>query len=263
DIGTGKDLKDYEINGIQIPVHLTDIVDAGYRYNVYEYQRDFLKVYNKILSEGKIPVLCGGTGMYIEAVLKGYRLIQVPVNESLRAELACKSLDELTAVLSSYKKLHNTTDVDTKKRAIRAIEIEAYYREHTASQQEYPDIYSLIIGIRFEREVQRQRITLRLRERLACGMIEEAEQLLSSGLTPEQLIYYGLEYKYLTLYLTGKLSQDEMFNSLETSIHRFAKRQMTWFRRMERKGFEIHWLDGCLPMGSKIEKILSLMQNSY
>ena len=258
DLGTGKDLDDYIVNGKQIPYHLIDIVDAGYKYNVFEFQRDFLKAYDDICSRNVIPVLCGGTGMYIESVLKGYRLLPVPENPALRESLADKTLQELTEILGSYKELHNTTDVDTVKRAIRAIEIEEYYKQQNVEARSFPVLNSLIIGVDIDRELRREKISNRLRQRLDNGMIKEIEDILDSGVSADDLIYYGLEYKYLTLYVTGKLSYEEMFHSLEFAIHQFAKRQMTWFRGMERRGFTIHWIDATMPMTDKVERIKRL-----
>lgn len=259
DLGTGKDLADYIVDGRQIPYHLIDIVEPGYKYNVFEYQRDFLDAYRTVKEKGKLPVLCGGTGMYLESVLKGYRLFPVPENPELRASLAGKSLEELTALLATYKKLHNSTDVDTAKRAIRAIEIEEYYKRQSPEYREFPQIDSLIIGVDIDRELRREKISSRLRQRLDEGMVEEVKNLLDSGISPDDLIYYGLEYKYLTLYVIGDLSYEEMFCRLETSIHQFAKRQMTWFRGMERRGFTIHWLDARLPIEEKVGKIMDLL----
>jgi len=259
DLGTGKDLADYVVNGHQVPYHLIDIVDPGYKYNVFEYQRDFLAAYNKVKQKGKLPVLCGGTGMYLESVLKGYRLLPVPENPQLRTSLADKSLEELTQMLSTYKKLHNSTDVDTVKRAIRAIEIEEYYKQQPPEYREFPVLNSLIIGVDIDRELRRQKITRRLKQRLDEGMVDEVKALLEGGIASEDLIYYGLEYKYLTLYATGVLSFDDMFRQLETAIHQFAKRQMTWFRGMERRGFTIHWLDARMSMEEKVEKIMNLL----
>ncbi|MBN2805058.1 MAG: tRNA (adenosine(37)-N6)-dimethylallyltransferase MiaA [Prolixibacteraceae bacterium] len=255
DIGTGKDLAEYTTDGQIIPHHLIDIVDAGYEYNVFEYQRDFVNAFESIRNRGRLPVVCGGTGMYIEAVLKGYQLINVPVNESLRLSLSGKSLAELETILKTYKTLHNVSDVDTVKRAIRAIEIQEYYTKNPPINHHFPSINSLIVGIEFDRESRRRRITERLKTRLNEGMIAETARLLEQGLQPEQLIYYGLEYKYLTQFVTGKLSYDEMFRQLETAIHQFGKRQMTWFRRMEKQGLVIHWLDGTLPMDEKLQHI--------
>lgn len=259
DLGTGKDLEDYTVNGRQIPYHLIDIVEPGYKYNVFEYQRDFLNAYSQVRLKEKLPILCGGTGMYIESVLKGYRLLPVPENPGLRDSLADKSLEELTRLLSTYKKLHNSTDVDTVKRAIRAIEIEEYYKQQSPEYREFPQINSLIVGVDIERELRREKISRRLKQRLDEGMVNEVKALLDSGIPSEDLIYYGLEYKYLTLYVLGELSFDEMFHQLEIAIHQFAKRQMTWFRGMERRGFTIHWLDACLPMEDKVEKIINLL----
>ncbi|EIY51802.1 tRNA (adenosine(37)-N6)-dimethylallyltransferase MiaA [Bacteroides nordii] len=252
DLGTGKDLADYTINGREIPYHLIDIVEPGYKYNVFEYQRDFLKAYETIKQKGCLPVLCGGTGMYLESVLKGYRLMPVPENPELRTRLADKSLETLTGILQQYKTLHNSTDVDTVKRAIRAIEIEEYYATHPIAEREFPQLNSLIIGVDIDRELRREKISRRLRQRLNEGMVDEVKQLLAQGIKAEDLIYYGLEYKYLTLYAIGKLTYEEMFAQLETAIHQFAKRQMTWFRGMERRGFTIHWVDATLPTEEKI-----------
>ena len=226
--------------------------DPGYKYNVFEYQRDFLKAYEDIRSRGLCPILCGGTGMYLESVLKGYKLLPVPENPALRARLAGKTLEELTDILRTYKELHNTTDVDTAKRAIRAIEIEEYYTHTPVDEQTFPRLKSLIIGIDIDRELRRHKISRRLRQRLDEGMLDEVRRLLQRGIPPEDLIYYGLEYKYLTLHLIGQLNYDEMVRQLEIAIHQFAKRQMTWFRGMERRGFTIHWLDAQLPTEEKI-----------
>ena len=264
DIGTGKDLADYTINGKHIPYHLIDIVKPGYKYNVFEYQRDFLSAYNDIHQRGKLPILCGGTGLYIESVLKGYRLLPVPENPELRTRLSGMTLEELTALLRTYKTLHNTTDVDTPKRAIRAIEIEKYYRTAPVSERSFPRLESLIVGVSIDRDLRREKITRRLRQRLDEGMVDEVRQLLDKGLTPDDLIYYGLEYKYITLHVIGQLSFDDMFTRLETAIHQFAKRQMTWFRGMERRGFVIHWVDASLPMEEKIAFIRrKLQENDY
>ena len=259
DLGTGKDLVDYVVDGKRVPYHLIDIVEPGYKYNVFEYQRDFLKAYEDIVSRGKLPILCGGTGMYVESVLKGYRLLPVPENPQLRASLEGKSLEELTRILEGYKKLHNSTDVDTAKRAIRAIEIEEYYKQQPPEYREFPSLNSLIVGVDIERELRREKITRRLKQRLEEGMVEEVRGLLAEGIDPESLIYYGLEYKFLTQYAIGELSYEEMFRQLETAIHQFAKRQMTWFRGMERRGFTIHWLDATLPMEEKTERIINLI----
>ena len=255
DIGTGKDLEEYVVEGQQVSCHLVDIVEAGYKYNVFEYQADFLRVWEDCRRRGVVPVLCGGSGLYVEAVLKGYKLLAVPVNEELRASLEGMPLPELAARLATYKKLHNTTEIDTPKRAIRAIEIEEYYRTHPYEEKDFPQLHPLMVGAEASREVRRERITRRLHERLEQGMVEEVRQLLDSGVAPEDLIYYGLEYKYLTLYLTGKLSYDAMVEQLNVAIHQFAKRQMTWFRKMEREGFEIRWLDAGLPLEERVERV--------
>ena len=260
DLGTGKDLADYVVDGKRIPYHLIDIVEPGYKYNVFEFQRDFLQAYDEIRQRGVFPILCGGTGMYIESVLKGYKLLPVPENPELRASLADKSLDELTTILAGYKKLHNSTDVDTVKRAIRAIEIEEYYRQQPVSAREFPAINSLVIGVDIDRDLRRTKITSRLKQRLDEGMVDEVRALLDAGIPAEDLIYYGLEYKYLTLYAVGQLTYDEMFHQLEIAIHQFAKRQMTWFRGMERRGFNIHWIDASLPMEQKVEEIVGLIK---
>ena len=262
DLGTGKDLVDYTVNGLEVPYHLIDIVEPGYKYNVFEYQRDFLKAYEEITAKGKLPVLCGGTGMYVESVLKGYRLLPVPENPELRASLEGKSLEELTHILEGYKKLHNSTDVDTAKRAIRAIEIEEYYKQQPPEYREFPSLHSLIVGVNIDRELRREKITRRLKQRLEEGMVEEVRGLLAEGIHPDNLIYYGLEYKFLTQYVIGELTYEEMFLQLETAIHQFAKRQMTWFRGMERRGFTIHWLDATLPMEEKLEQIINLINTN-
>ena len=257
ELGTGKDYEDYFVDGVEVPSHLVDIEDAGAHYNVYRFQTDFIRVFQEIQSRGKFPVLCGGSGLYLEAVLRNYRLIEVPPNKELRKELEGKSLEELTEILKNLKpELHNETDVETDRRAIRAIEIEYYYRNHPQEDSEMPEINSLNVGIDFDREMRRQRITTRLKQRLDEGMLDEVQKLLDSGLTPEQLIYYGLEYKFLTLHLIGELSFDEMFSKLEIAIHQFAKRQMTWFRGMEKRGTKIHWINGHLPMTETVSEIL-------
>ena len=259
DLGTGKDLEDYVVKGKQIPYHLIDICDAGFKYNLFMYQQDFLNVYQDMVGRNLLPILCGGTGLYIESVLKGYRMIPVPENPELRASLEGKPLDELARILSGYKTLHNTTDVDTPKRAIRAIEIGEYYRTHPVQEREFPEIHPLIIGVNIDRELRREKITNRLKQRLDQGMLDEIRRLLDAGVHPDDLIYYGLEYKYLTLYVIGKLSYEEMFSQLEIAIHQFAKRQMTWFRGMERRGFLIHWIEATLPMEEKVARIKELL----
>ena len=259
-LGTGKDLADYTVNGKQIPYHLIDIAEPGYKYNVFEYQRDFLKAYETVRLKGKLPIMCGGTGMYLESVLKGYRLLPVPENPELRARLNGKSLDELTEILKQYKTLHNTTDVDTAKRAIRAIEIEEYYAHTPVDERAFPQLNSLIVGIDIDRELRREKITRRLQQRLEEGMVEEVRDLIKKGIKPEDLIYYGLEYKYLTLYVIGELTYEQMFHDLEIAIHQFAKRQMTWFRGMERRGFTIHWMNAQWSMEEKIAFVTQLIE---
>ena len=259
DIGTGKDFDDYTVDGQQVPFHLIDIADPGYEYNVYEFSRDFRTLFHEITFHNKMPVLCGGTGLYLESVLRGYQLINVPVSDELRFEMQKKTNDELKEWLSSFRDLHNTTDTVSRKRLIRAIEIESYYRDHEDEVISYPELHPVIFGIRFDREERRERITKRLEERLKKGMTGEVESLLASGIPPEKLEFYGLEYKYLTWYVTGKISYDEMFSSLNSAIHRFAKRQMTWFRKMEREGFNIHWLEGSMPMEEKIKVSMDVL----
>ena len=261
DIGTGKDLGDYVIDGVRVPYHLIDICEPGTKYNLFQYQQDFFDVYQDICARGVTPILCGGTGLYIEAVLKGYQLSPVPQNQELRQRLEGKSLDELTELLRTLKEqngsvMHNTTDVDSCQRAIRAIEIEEYNLHTPTPKRELPPIDSLIIGVNIDRELRREKITRRLKARLEEGMVDEVRSLLNEDIPAEDLIYYGLEYKYLTEYIIGRLSYDEMFRQLEIAIHQFAKRQMTWFRGMERRGFTIHWIDATLPLDEKVALIM-------
>ena len=259
DIGTGKDLADYG----DVPYHLIDICEPGTKYNLFQYQQDFFDAYNNIIGRGRVPILCGGTGLYIEAVLKGYQLSPVPQNPELRARLEGKSLEELTQMLTQLKtktgsNMHNKTDVDSCQRAIRAIEIETYNLQNPTPRRELPPVESLIIGVNIDRELRREKITRRLKARLEEGMIDEVKGLLAEGIAPDDLIYYGLEYKYVTEYVTGRTTYDEMFRQLEIAIHQFAKRQMTWFRGMERRGFTIHWIDATLPMEEKVAQILEI-----
>nr|WP_234396074.1 tRNA (adenosine(37)-N6)-dimethylallyltransferase MiaA [Prevotella veroralis] len=263
DIGTGKDLADYMVDGHVVPYHLIDICEPGTKYNLFRYQQDFLDCYEDIRSRGALPILCGGTGLYIEAVLKGYSLSPVPQNPALRTELEGKNLEELTNILVDLKRrnhsvMHNKTDVDSCQRAIRAIEIETYNLTKPTEERLCPPIDSLIIGVDIDREERRRKITKRLKERLKAGMIDEVDGLLKRGIPADDLIYYGLEYKFVTEYIIGKLTYEEMFRQLEIAIHQFAKRQMTWFRGMERRGFTIHWIDAMQPMKDKVEKILRL-----
>lgn len=263
DIGTGKDLADYEVGGKHIPYHLIDIAEPGYKYNLFEYQRDFHTAYDDITSRGRTPVLCGGTGLYIEAVLNGYALSPVPQNQELRDSLSAKSLDELTAMLKALKEqtgsnMHNRSDVDTVQRAIRAIEIETYNLQHPTPEREMPGISSLVMGVDVDRETRRRRISDRLEARLHEGMIDEVKGLLAEGVSAESLMYYGLEYKFVTEYVTGKTTYNDMLSRLEIAIHQFAKRQMTWFRGMERRGIHINWIDASLPMDDKVELIMEL-----
>ncbi len=264
DIGTGKDLADYVVDGKRVPYHLIDIVEPGTKYNLFEYQRDFLEAYNDIRSRGKNVILCGGTGLYIESVLKGYRLIPVPENKELRHKLEGKSLLELTSILERLKaennsNMHNSTDVDTSKRAIRAIEIEMAYKEAHIEERTFPKIDNVIIGVGIDRDLRRMKITRRLDQRLQDGMVDEVKSLLDSGLPADDLIYYGLEYKFVTEYILGKSTFEEMHRSLEIAIHQFAKRQMTWFRGMERRGFTIHWIDAADSMEEKINEIKKVL----
>lgn len=259
DIGTGKDYDDYLVGGEEIPSHLIDIVDAGEEYNVFQYQKDFHKAFKDIHDRKKVPVLCGGTGLYIEAVLKGYNLINVPVNGTLRDELAEQPLESLIQRLKSYKNPHNTTDIIIRKRLIRAIEIEEYLRANPDDKDENPAIYPVIFGISIDRETRRERITARLKQRLDNGMVEEVRKLLDSGVSEERLEFYGLEYKFVSRYIAGKISYNEMFQSLNTAIHQFAKRQMTWFRKMEKEGSQIHWIGADLPLEEKLKQAKKIL----
>lgn len=265
DIGTGKDVADYTVDGRNVAYHLIDIAEPGTKYNLFQYLHDFLNAYNDITSRNATPILCGGTGLYIEAVLKGYKLAAVPENAELRAKLETKTLAELTEILTKLKQqngsqMHNTTDVDTTKRAIRAIEIETFNGDHPIEAAKLPPIDSVVIGLSIDREERRRRITERLKRRLDEGMVDEIRNLLASGIKAADLIYYGLEYKYVTEYAIGNISWEEMFGKLEIAIHQFAKRQMTWFRGMERRGTQIHWIDAELPMADKIKEIKELWQ---
>lgn len=262
-LGTGKDLEDYIVRDKdgkvlkEVPCHLIDIREAGYKYSIYEYQKDFHRVYRDMQQRGKLPVLCGGSGLYVESVLKGYEMHEVPENPELRKTLEGKSLAELTEILKNYKTLHNQTDTDTAKRAIREIEIRDYYKTHAEQLTGYPPVKSLVVGIDIDRELRREKISHRLQERLDAGMLDEIRELLKV-VPAEDLIYYGLEYKFLTLHCIGQLSYDEMFRQLEIAIHQFAKRQMTWFRGMERRGTEIHWIDATVPAEEKVEIVQQL-----
>ena len=260
DIGTGKDLDEYTIDGRTIPCHLIDIADPGYKYNVFEYQRDFIRVYNQLKVRNIFPVICGGSGMYLDSIISGYSMFEVPPDSGLRARLEKKSMEELTGILSTYKKLHNTTDTDTKKRIVRAIEIEHFNSFSKKKQTKFPDLKSLVIGVMTDRQTRRERISARLRQRLDAGMVEEVKKLLINGISKEALVYYGLEYKFITLYLTGEMEYDDMVKNLEIAIHRFAKRQMTWLRGMERKGILIHWINSELPMDEKVGRVMELLK---
>jgi len=258
-LGTGKDYEDYLIDGGRIPCHLIDIADPGYKYNVFEYQRDFIKVYAALKERNIFPVVCGGSGMYADSIISGYKMVEVPPDSGLRAELEKKSTEELKEILSTYKNLHNITDIDTKKRVIRAIEIEHFNRHRRSKSSSFPRLKPLITGILFDRDVRRRRISERLKQRLDAGMVDEVRKLIDMGISTETLIYYGLEYKYIALHLTGKLSYKTMVTELEIAIHQFAKRQMTWFRGMEKRGTIIHWLDGDLPLDEKVEIVMKLL----
>ncbi|MBN2664965.1 MAG: tRNA (adenosine(37)-N6)-dimethylallyltransferase MiaA [Bacteroidales bacterium] len=260
DIGTGKDYNDYVVDGIKVPYHLIDIRDPGYRYSLFEYYRDFTGIMADLRERNIFPVVCGGSGMYIDSVVSGYRLPEVPPDPFLRKSLEDKTMEELTSILSTYRKLHNVTDIDTRKRAVRAIEIEKYLADHGETVAGFPVTKPLVIGVLYSREARRERISARLKARLEEGMVEEVQKMLDRGIDPETLIYYGLEYKYITLFLTGKMEYDEMVSSLEIAIHQFAKRQMTWFRGMERRGVVIHWIDGELPIEDKVEFVIRLIE---
>jgi tRNA dimethylallyltransferase len=259
-LGTGKDYDDYHVNGKDIPCHLIDIADPGYKYSVFEYQRDFKKVYSDLKKRKIFPVVCGGSGMYADSIITGYKMFEVPPDSGLRIELEKKSMEELRDILATFKSLHNTTDIDTKKRVIRAIEIEHSSRNLGSHYSEFPKIKSLLTGILFDRDTRRKRISERLKQRFDSGMIDEVKNLIDRGINIDTLIYYGLEYKFITLYLTGKISYQEMIRDLEIAIHQFAKRQMTWFRGMEKKGIKINWIDGKIPLEEKVEKVMELLK---
>lgn len=261
DLGTGKDFKDYYINGRTIPFHLIDIADPGYKYNVFEYQHDFRKVYLDLQARNVFPIVCGGSGLYIDSVIRGYKMYEVPPDSGLRSSLEKKSMEELTGILKTYKKLHNVTDIDTKKRVIRAIEIEHFNRFRKEKQTQFPELKSLIVGVMVDRETRRRRVSARLKQRLESGMVDEVRKLLDEGISEESLIYYGLEYKFITFYLTGKIKYEEMIHDLEIAIHQFAKRQMTWFRGMESKGTKINWIDSELPLKEKVERVIELLMS--
>jgi tRNA dimethylallyltransferase len=255
-LGTGKDYDDYIVDGTRIPYHLIDIADPGYKYNVFEYQRDFNRVYTDLKRRKKFPIVCGGSGMYADSIITGYKMHEVPPDSGLRIKLEKKSMEELKEILSTFKNLHNTTDIDTKKRVIRAIEIEHYSRNVKKAGSKFPEIRALLVGIKYERDARRKRITARLLQRLDSGMVDEVKGLIDKGINTETLIYYGLEYKYITYYLTGKLSYQEMVKELEIAIHQFAKRQMTWFRGMERRGICIHWINGEMDIEEKVSLVI-------
>lgn len=271
DIGTGKDICDYTVSvpslsePVKVPYHLIDICAPGEKYNIFQYQQDFLRAYEDIENRGVLPILCGGSGLYVESVIRGYHLSPVPKNEALRAEMATKTMPELTAILMELKEknnsdMHNKTDVDSPQRAIRAIEIEAYNLEHKTEDRFFPPLDTLIIGVDIPRDERRAKISSRLKARVDEGMVDEIKRIIASGVDSEDLIYYGLEYKYVTEYVIGRRSYDEMLRELEIAIHQFAKRQMTWFRGMERRGCKIHWIDALLPMDEKVRQIRVLME---
>jgi tRNA dimethylallyltransferase len=258
-LGTGKDYDDYLVDGARIPCHLIDIADPGYKYNVFEYQRDFNKVYSNLKKRKIFPIVCGGSGMYADSIITGYKMFEVPPDSGLRFELEKKSLEELKEILLTFKNLHNTTDTDSKKRVIRAIEIAHSTRNIGVYYSKFPKVRALLVGIMFDRDARRKRISERLKQRLENGMVDEVKKLIDKGINTETLIYYGLEYKFITLYLKGKTSYQEMARDLEIAIHQFAKRQMTWFRGMERRGIKIHWIDGNLPMEGKVQEVMELL----
>jgi tRNA dimethylallyltransferase len=258
DIGTGKDLSEYVVDGKPIPYHLIDIVDPGTEYNLFNFQRDCYKAFDEIIARGNTPILCGGTGLYLESVIRAYPLVEVPVNEELRQQLEQLSLDQLSEMLAKFKKLHNHTDTENRERVSRALEIETFYRDYPQKVENSRKVIEpmTVFGVLFDREVIRQRITQRLDERLGNGLIEEVQRLIDGGITHERLQKYGLEYKYVSLYLQNKLSDQKLFEELNIAIHQFAKRQTTWFRRMEKNDIPIIWIDGSLSMDEKIQKIV-------
>ena len=259
-MGTGKDIEEYSFNGISIPYHLIDIVDPGYEYNVYEFYRDFHNAYDDIVSREKMPIMCGGSGLYLDAVISEYKFNKVPINEFLRKNLEEFSDEELTKKLESFGPLHNVSDTSDRHRLIRAIEIAEFERKNTHIEEKRKPINSINFGIRFDRDTIRRRITNRLNDRLENGMIEEVRNLLENGLTPDQLMFYGLEYKYLTMHIIGQMEYDEMYSRLNTAIHQYAKKQMTWYRKMERKGVKIHWIDGTINLDNKITVIMGMLR---
>lgn len=262
DIGSGKDLADYHIHNTDIPYHLIDIHDAGYEYNVYQFQNDFIRAFGDIVSRGRQPILCGGTGMYIEAVVKGYQLADAPIDPDFRQRMEAYTDEELTARLASYIKLHNHTDTESRNRLLRALEIQEYHLQHPDAYPHMPDMEHIIVGVRYPREQVIERIGIRLRERLQNGMIDEVQSLLDQGVPEERLLRYGLEYRHVTRYLRGECTYDEMYEHLYTDIRRFSKRQMTWFRRMERQGITIHWIDGPQPLDTKVAQVLQLFHSA-
>jgi tRNA dimethylallyltransferase len=261
-LGTGKDYDDYLIDGVRLPCHLIDIADPGYKYNVFEYQKDFIKVYGSLKERKVFPVVCGGSGMYADSIISGYKMVEVPPDSGLRSNLDKKPIEELIEILATYKKLHNSTDIDTKKRIIRAIEIEHFNQNKAKPLSKFPRIRSLVTAILSDRDLRRISISNRLKQRLDAGMVDEVKHLIEQGVKPDVLIYYGLEYKFITLFLTGKISYDDMVRDLEIAIHQFAKRQMTWFRGMERRGVKINWIDGKLSQEEKINRVLQLLNKS-
>ncbi len=260
DIGTGKDYADYMVEDVRIPVHLVDLIEAGYEYNVYLFKHDFLRAYTDISDRNLIPILCGGTGLYIESVLRNYKMIDVPVNDPLRADLELKSFEELKGILRLYGPLHNVTDTGNRKRIIRAIEIGMFQATQPEEDEKERELNPIILGIRFERTMRRKRITDRLKERLENGMVEEVERLMAEGVSAEKMEYYGLEYKWVSKYILKELTYEDMFNKLNTAIHQFAKRQMTYFRGMERRGLNIHWIEGQLPMEDKVALAIKIIK---
>ena len=259
DLGTGKDLSDFHLKDYDVPYHLIDIVDPGYEFNVFEFQQHVVRALEKVEHNGRLPILCGGSGLYLDAVLRGYQLQRVPENKVLREFLETLSMESLTRKLKSYGPVHNTTDINDRRRLIKAIEIAEHHINHPKPDFIMPRVSSINFGLHFERQQLRDRITQRLKQRLEEGMVDEVRNLLSSGLLPEQLKFYGLEYRLITQYVMGELTYNEMFELLNTAIHQFAKRQMTWFRRMENGGVRIHWINGNINLEEKLATILSFL----
>ena len=258
DIGTGKDLGEYTLHGKTVPHHLIDICEPGEEYSVYRFQKDFVAALGSIEAHGTTPILCGGTGMYIDSVIRQYQLPLAPVNDDYRQSVSTLSDDDLTQILASKIKLHNHTDTEDRNRLLRALEIEEYRERHPDSYVKIPPLKHTVIGIDIPRPVLNERIETRLRQRLEQGMVDEVQRLLDSGIAPERLVHYGLEYRHITLYLLQECTYQQMYDNLFTDIRHFAKRQMTWFRRMQRNGVDIHWIDGQQDVQIKAEQIADL-----